>query len=117
MTEGSFWVLEIVFLIALTVLNLVRVVSAVILIVTKFCVEDTGLGLQAVELVLQQTVFLRRRRRTLEESDVIHGYSSVEWVLIISEEEKYLESVSVSADTNFHLLPGTGGHRLQTYRV
>ena len=52
MTEGVVWILEIVFLITLTVLNLVRVVSAVILIVAKFCFQDTGLGLQTMELIL-----------------------------------------------------------------
>ena len=117
MTEGVVWILEIVFLITLTVLNLVRVVSAVILIVAKFCFQDTGLGLQAVELILEQTFFLRRRRRTLEEYYIIHSHSSMELVLIVGEEEKYFEFVSVSPNTNFHLLPDTGGHRLKTYRV
>ena len=52
MTEGFVWILEIVFTVTLTVLNLVRVVSAVILIVAEFSIQDTGLGLQAMELIL-----------------------------------------------------------------
>ena len=41
----------------------------------------------------------------------------MELVLIVGEEEKYFELVSVSPNTNFHLLPDSGGHRLKTYRV
>ena len=88
MTERSFWILEIVSTISVTVMVLVRVVSAVILIVTKFCVEDTGLGRQAMELILEQAFVLRRRRGTIEEFYIIHSDSSMERMFIIGEEEK-----------------------------
>ena len=117
MTEGLVWILEIVFTVTLTVLDLVRVVSAVILNVTKFSFQDTGLRLQAMELILQQTFFLRRRRSTLEEGYIIHSDSSVEWVIVIGEEEKYFEFVSVSPNTNLHFLPDSGGNRFETYCV
>ena len=110
MTEGIVWILEIVFPIALTVLDLIRVVSAVILNVTKLCFQDTGLGRQAMELILQQTVFLRRRGITLEEADIVHSDSSMKRVLVIGEEEKYFEFVYVLSNTDLNLLPGPGGH-------
>ena len=41
----------------------------------------------------------------------------MEWVFVIGEEEKYFEFVSVSPNTNLHLLPGTRGHTFQTHCV